>query len=145
MKRNVPLKRTGFAPKPRKQMRRTRLRKVSPKRAKEGKVYAKLKSEFMARPENRWCPVAMSGAMPFPGDPANLPYPRQIRTCDLHHCWLRGKYYLDVSTWMAVSREGHDWIGDNKNEARKRGFLCDTKETRETWLKKILKSSCAEE
>lgn len=144
MKRNVPLKRTGFAPKPRKQMRRTPIKKVSARKSKLDSKYSRLKREFMARPENRWCPVAMSGVLVFPGDPANLPYPRQIRTCDLHHVFRRGKFYLDVSTWMALSREGHDFVENNKAVARARGWLADSRVLQAAWLKKkSSETSCA--
>jgi hypothetical protein len=44
----------------------------------------------------------------------------------IHHMRKpKSKYLNDESTWMAVSREGHEWIENNKSEARKRGYLFD--------------------
>ena len=74
----------------------------------------RLKKEFLAKPENRWCPVAIA----LIG--------RARRTTDHHH--MRGKGFpalrLDTRFWRAVSRWGHDWIDRNREEARKRGWLC---------------------
>lgn len=46
------------------------------------------------------------------------------RSSEVHHKAGRtGKNYLDESTWMAVSREGHTWIHEHPSEARARGWL----------------------
>ncbi len=42
---------------------------------------------------------------------------------DVHHVKGRGKFYLDESTWMAVSRESHRWIHNHPKEARELGLL----------------------
>jgi hypothetical protein len=42
---------------------------------------------------------------------------------DVHHIFGRGKYLLDESMWLAVSREAHDWIHSHANEARAKGYL----------------------
>jgi hypothetical protein len=48
------------------------------------------------------------------------------RSTEIHHMRKpKSKYLNDESTWMAVSREGHEWIENNKSEARKRGYLFD--------------------
>jgi hypothetical protein len=42
----------------------------------------------------------------------------------IHHMRKpKSKYLNDESTWMAVSREGHEWIERHKNLARERGYL----------------------
>lgn len=48
----------------------------------------------------------------------------ELKAVEIHHKAGRlGKNYLDESTWMAVSRAGHNWIHDNDAEARAKGFL----------------------
>lgn len=93
---------------------RRRIRPVSAAMAKVLRIEAKLKREFLARPENQWCPVAQ------------LILKRQIRTTDHHH--TRGKKFpalrLAVQYWLAVSRYGHDWIHSNIEFARRLGWLC---------------------
>lgn len=84
------------------------IRAVSTKRAKENKIYSQKRKEFLSLPENQVCPIT--------GLPAT----------DVHHKYSgkdRAKYYLDTSTWLAVSREGHNWIHSNPKEARNKGFL----------------------
>jgi hypothetical protein len=82
--------------------------KVSPKRKIENAKYTVLRIEFLSKPENRICPIT--------GWPAT----------EVHHTYCgkdRAKYYLDTTTWIAVSRDGHNWIHDNPKEAREKGFL----------------------
>lgn len=82
--------------------------KVSDKRKIENAKYSVLRIEFLGKPENRVCPIT--------GWPAT----------EVHHTYCgkdRAKYYLDVTTWLAVSRDGHNWIHDNPKEARELGYL----------------------
>ena len=84
------------------------IKKVSDKRKIEMLKYSVLRTEFLGKPENQKCPIT--------GKP----------TTDIHHTYCgkdRAKYYLDVSTWLAVSRDGHNWIHNNPKEARELGFL----------------------
>ncbi len=88
------------------------MRKPIPKRSKkkiiEDAKYSVLRIEFLGKPENRICPIT------------------QQPTIEVHHTYCgkdRAKYYLDVSTWLAVSRSGHLWIHDNPKEARELGYL----------------------
>ncbi len=70
--------------------------------------YMVLRKVFLAKPENQICPIT------------------QRQTIEVHHTYCgkdRSKYYLDVSTWLAVSRDGHNWIHDNPKESRELGFL----------------------
>jgi len=82
--------------------------KVSAKRKIENLKYSALRIEFLGKKENRICPITKQP------------------TTEVHHTYCgkdRAKYYLDVSTWLAVSRKGHNWIHDNPKEARELGFL----------------------
>lgn len=82
--------------------------KVSEKRKVENIKYSAQRIVFLGKPENQTCPIT--------GWPAT----------EVHHKWCgkdRAKYYLDESTWMAVSRDGHNWIHDNPKEARELGYL----------------------
>lgn len=82
--------------------------KVSKKRQVEQLQYQVLRTEFLGKPENKICPITKQPAI------------------EVHHTYCgkdRAKYYLDVSTWIAVSRNGHNWIHDNPKDARELGFL----------------------
>jgi len=82
--------------------------KVSAKRKIENLKYSALRIEFLGKKENKICPITKQP------------------TTEVHHTYCgkdRAKYYLDVSTWLAVSRNGHNWIHDNPKEARELGFL----------------------
>ena len=82
--------------------------KVSKKRKVEQLQYQVLRTEFLSKPENKICPIT------------------KRPTTDVHHKFSgkdRAKYFLDVSTWLAVSREGHNWIHNNPKKSRELGFL----------------------
>ncbi len=88
-------------------MKKTPLRKVSAKRAKENREYSKLRKAFLE--EHQWCAV----------NPL-------IRATQIHHRYSRrGKWLNETSLWLAVSAEGHQWIHENGREARKRGWIID--------------------
>lgn len=81
---------------------------VAEKRKVENKSYSALRTDFLSRPENQVCPITGQ------------------KTTDVHHTYSgkdRSKYYLDTSTWLAVSREGHNWIHKFSKEAREMGYL----------------------
>lgn len=80
----------------------------SKKRIAQDIVYSKLRKVFLNKPENKVCPIT--------GEP----------TTEIHHKWSgkdRDKYYLQVDTWLAVSRNGHIWIHQNPKLAREKGML----------------------
>jgi hypothetical protein len=80
------------------------INKVSKKRSKEVAEYRNKKKKFLS--ENPRCAV-------FP----------KLMAIDIHH--IRGKIgsrFLDERYWLAVSREGHNWIHDNEEEASKQGW-----------------------
>jgi hypothetical protein len=44
---------------------------------------------------------------------------------EIHHMRGRkGRLLLNQQFWMAVSKQGHQWIHDNPAAARKHGWLC---------------------
>lgn len=93
------------------------MRRVSKRRASENRTYAKRRLIFLEKHENRICPVVESGV-------TGRPIGTTVYTQDVHHTNHReGKLLLDERFWLAVSREGHRWIGDHPAEARKRGWL----------------------
>lgn len=82
--------------------------KVSEKRKIDNLKYSAQRIVFLGKKENQVCPITKWPAT------------------EVHHKWCgkdRAKYYLDESTWMAVSRDGHNWIHDNPKEARELGYL----------------------
>jgi hypothetical protein len=84
------------------------IRKVSKKQAELNKIYSKLRLEFLLLPENQICPITKQP------------------TTDIHHKHAgsnRSKYFLETSTWLAVSRDGHIWIHENTIKAKELGYL----------------------
>ncbi len=82
--------------------------KFSKKRQIENLQYSVLRIEFLGKRENQTCPITKK------------------QTVEVHHTYCgkdRARYFLDVSTWLAVSRDGHNWIHENPKEARELGFL----------------------
>ena len=81
------------------------IRRVSKKRAKQGRAYSTQRKAFLlARPVCEVCKTA--------------------RSQDVHH--MRGRHgtnYLDETTWCAVCRTCHDWIHTHPREAKARGLL----------------------
>lgn len=95
---------------PRKPLKRSL--KPIPTKSKKRKIkdlkYMVLRKEFLSKEENKYCPIT--------GKPA-------IEIHHRHNGSDRDKYYLDTSTWMAVSREGHVYIHDHPKESREKGWL----------------------
>jgi hypothetical protein len=81
------------------------IRKVSLKRAAENRIYLKKRLDFLSLPSNQTCPIT--------GE----------QTTEIHHKKGRcGKLFLDETYWLAVSRNGHQWIELNPNEAKQLGY-----------------------
>lgn len=113
MKR-TPLKRTK------------RLVSVSKRRQKLNKEYSKLRKEFLeAHPYCQWW-LAEKG---FSEHEAVLishgPFKEKLPPAseDIHHVKGRGRYLLDTSTWMAVSRMAHITIHLHPKQSREKGYL----------------------
>ena len=115
---------TGPAP-------RRRIKPMSAKRRVAAKSYSAQRARFLAA--HPYCQVfiARSGLK----EDALIQWQGCYRTafgvlcrapesCDVHHKAGRtGTNYLDETTWLAVSREAHDWIHAHPSDARSKGFL----------------------
>ncbi len=117
-------------------IRRTRIKPVSDKRRKAMREYTKLRKAFLeAHPFCQWwlkeqgdeCPGGLSeeyakendGRFRINSVPSQCP-----RATECHHRNGRtGTNYLDTSTWMAVSRQGHEWIHQHPSQARAKGYI----------------------
>lgn len=93
--------------------RYARVRRVSKKRAMEGRTYSKLRADFLF--ERSRCEA---WKIIWPHDIFDTPV-----ATDIHHKEGRGRNYLNTGTWMAVSRRAHDWIHTHPKEARALGLL----------------------
>ena len=80
------------------------IKKVSDKTKAKNLIYKELREKFLS--ENPMCQV-------FP----------HLRATDVHHTKFRGKNYLDVSTFMAVSREAHIKIHKESKWALSMGYI----------------------
>ncbi len=94
-------------------MKRTPLRKMSKSKAVEHRKYLKLKREafstYKACEFSEWNSPVASCTRP---------------ATDIHHCNGRiGKMLNDQKYWIFLCREHHQWVEDNKKEARKRGLI----------------------
>lgn len=118
---------------PQKKSRKKVLRRATSKRHKLNLIYSQRRKWFLSHPENNTCPIAAAGLIrDLYGE--FKPHYRSSNT--IHHVWHRGKYFLDESTWMGCSLEGHMWINANPDGARSYGWLCDTEETKVAWRDK---------
>lgn len=86
---------------------KTAIKKVSDKRAIQLREYSKLRKQFLK--DNPNCAV--------------YPY---LKATEIHHKFSganRNRFFLAVGTWMAVSREGHNFIHSNVSLSKERGYL----------------------
>lgn len=93
-------------PKPLKKV--TPIRKQSLKRAEQNKEYLKLRKVFLK--DNPKCQC--KGC--------------EFKSQDVHHKFDgsdRQKYFLDVSTWLAVCMYCHNWIHEHSIESKQLGYL----------------------
>lgn len=103
------------------------IRRVSTKRAKELREYAKLRKQFLiVHPYCEW--YIMENNLTEKMGPVYINEARIIvpvpRSIEVHH--KNGRYgsrLNDTNDWLAVSREGHNWIHSHPKEARAKGYL----------------------
>ncbi len=81
-------------------------KKVGDKRKELNHEYFKLVEQF--KRDNPKCAVRLVGCTDATDDP--------------HHKRGRGKYLLDVSTWLPVCRNCHVYIENHPEEAKERGW-----------------------
>lgn len=115
-------------------LRRTRLRRVSAKRAEQNKEYLRLRAAFLK--EHPYCQIYLRvfalneadaiASNGWIGSEAGLGGTIVVpRATDIHHTKGRGKYLLATATWMAASRWWHRWAHDNPQRAYELGIMQD--------------------
>lgn len=97
-------------------LRRTPIRRVSKKRAKDMVEYSRLRKEFLE--QHPYC-QAWNKIRTHLNLVATLPPP----STEVHHIKGRRSFYLDVRYFLAVCRDSHDWIHRHPMDARKLGLL----------------------
>lgn len=105
LKRKTPMKRSVTS------LKRQAIRRVSEKGRIKSLVYAERRKWFLAQPENQICPVMLAI------------FDERRQTSQVHHVLGRGKYFLDESTWLALSFEGHRWVHDHPAISFERGWM----------------------
>jgi hypothetical protein len=102
--------------------------------AKKCREYAQLRAQFLE--DHPVCQVwlKLSGLASMPPEAASIASILGIAigpaSTEIHHMRGRGKYFLDVTTWLAVCAENHRKIEDNKQWAIEHGFLSPDKNRR---------------
>jgi hypothetical protein len=88
------------------------IKQFSDARAKRNTAYLIANKAFLMEEENQFCPVM------------GLIFNKTVRTTEVHHTNGReNNRLLDRNYWLAVSREGHQWIHNNPKKAREQGWL----------------------
>lgn len=82
------------------------MRKVSSKMSRINTKYSKLRRDFLN--EYSMCHAKI--------------YKCSLYATDIHHKKGRGKYHLDISTWMSVCRNCHNWIEEHPEDSKELGF-----------------------
>ena len=82
------------------------MRKVSKKMSKINSEYSKLRREFLL--EHPVCHASIDRC--------------SVKATEVHHKRGRGKYHLDVNTWLPVCRNCHTYIELNPEDAIELGF-----------------------
>ena len=86
--------------------------KRSKKRSKQERAYIAANKVFLMLERNKFCPVM-----------AKLKN-ATVRATEVHHVQGReNEMLLDQKFWLAVSREGHQWIHNNPEIAREEGWM----------------------
>ena len=105
--------------------RKTPMKRVSKRRQAESKEYMRLREAFLK--EHDICQLWMAENNIREGDWGDRVKAFCMgapRSTEIHHVNGRnGSNYLDTSTWMAVCRESHERIENNKSWARDNGYL----------------------
>lgn len=110
-------------------MKRTPLRRVSKKRAKLNKEYTEKRRDFLyLRPLCEiWVELQNAREISIPlltEIYGQRDHNRPVYSEDVHHKAGRtGGNFLDDSTWMALSRQAHEWVHKHPKDARALGWL----------------------
>lgn len=79
------------------------------------------KSKKMKAKDRAYTVIRKSYLLKHPVCNAGLPG-CTVETTEVHHKKGRGKYHLDVDTWLPVCRSCHQWIEENPEEAIELGY-----------------------
>lgn len=90
-------------------LKRSPIKKRSTKYTKHLKEYSALRKQFLT--DNPCCAVRLPHCSY--GDPEQL---------TVHHTKGRGKYFLDISTWLSVCMSCHRYIEDHPEQAKANGW-----------------------
>lgn len=121
--------------KPKQKKGKKAIPKVAKKRRAKNAEYSKLRAEFLAK--HRWCQWWLAENSFTEADVSCRDFggcfASKAGACDevgpipwseeVHHIKGRGKYFLDVSTWLAVSSEGHRAIHADPKRSYERGYM----------------------
>lgn len=102
-------------------MKKTRLRPISDKRAKEQAEYRKLRKEYLSL--NRTCEAGIT-LVANDIDSKCTKWATQV-----HHRYKRRKNLNNVNTWLPVCFNCHKWIEDHKGRARELNLLANIHDT----------------
>ena len=107
MKHNASVSNDTIITKP-----RTPIKKFSDKRAKRNSAYLIANKAYLSEDANKFCPVM------------SLMFSKTVPATEVHHTNGReNERLLNREDWLAVSREGHQWIHLNPKLARAKGWL----------------------
>lgn len=87
-------------------------------RARERDAYHDLKRMYLR--EHHYCEAEICCGAEVERDGVLIWYP--ARATEIHHMRGRGRYYLDVSTWLAVCADCHRYITEHPAYAFEYGF-----------------------
>ena len=82
------------------------MRKVSKKLEQQQREYSKLRKTWLTN-----TPMCQAKI-----------YNCTLKSTDVHHKKGRGKHLLDITTWLSVCRNCHNWITENGKEAIELGL-----------------------
>ena len=82
------------------------LLKISKKKEIENQEYSILRVKFLTK--HPTCQAKLPGCT--------------VLSTDIHHMKGRGKYTLDISTWLSTCRTCHTYIENNPDVAKEYGF-----------------------
>jgi hypothetical protein len=74
-------------------------------------MYTVLRKAFFLEPKNQYCHAHLSGCTG-----------NRQEYLTVHHKKGRGKYFLDVSTWLSACFNCHQWIETHPEEAKELGL-----------------------
>ncbi len=94
-------------------------------KAAERNAYRKAAREFIAAHRKTGLTCCVVEEIEELREGKKYGHPISNRISEVHHMRGRtGKLLMDQRFWKAVSKEGHRWIHEHMEEARKHGWLC---------------------